>query len=273
MNSFIKFFNRFSTFFLFLLLEITAFAFVVNQSVFQKSFFAKTMINATAAFYEQTNNAAAYFLLRKKNDNLSAENAALKEKINALENFIESKNYENLLPQDSAFKILPAKIVSKSVDKINNYLIINKGKKDGVIENMGVVNFRGVVGIVQTVSENYSVALSLLSADLNISGKFKKNNYLCSVFWNGLSAKKGSAQNIPEHCQAAVGDTIITSGFSSIFPENIMIGVVKKVSRNPKTAWNDLEIDYSTDFVTANYVNVLVGKNHDELMKLTEVMQ
>ncbi|MDR0829708.1 MAG: rod shape-determining protein MreC [Prevotellaceae bacterium] len=270
MNSFFKFFQRFSTFLIFLLLETVAFVVIVNHSVFQKSFFAKTMINVSSAFYAEVNNAAAYFALKGKNDDLAQKNAILEEKINTLENFIERKNYETLLAQDSEFEVLPAKIVSKSVDKINNYLIINKGQKDGIIKNMGVVNADGVVGVVETVSENYSVVLSMLSSDLNVSGKFKKNNYLCSVFWNGFSANRGSASNIPEHCQAAVGDTIVTSGFSSIFPPNIMIGVVKKVSRNAKTAWNDLEIDYSTNFVTVSYVNVMIGKNHDELQKLID---
>ena len=105
------------------------------------------------------------------------------------------------------------------------------------------------------------------------SGKFKKTGYLCSVFWDGTSPHTGSVINIPEHIIAAVGDTIVTSGYSSIFPESIMIGTVKEVSLNTSTAWNDLTIDYATNFMSIRYVNVIVNSHFEELLNIEKTIK
>ena len=268
MDALLKFFRRISMFLVFLILETIAFLMIVNHGTFQKSIFQNTILDVTSVFYEQISSVTDYFSLKNVNDDLAKKNADLQRRVNNLEDFISRKGYEATLYEDTIIKIIPAKVINQTVDKINNCLIINKGLNDGVRENMGVINTEGVVGVVQSVSSNYAVVISILSSKLKISGKFKKSGYLCSVSWDGNSPYTGSVIDIPEHIMVEIGDTIITSGYSSIFPENIVIGTVKSVSPNPSTAWNDLKINYATDFMAIRYVNVIVGAYNDELLEL-----
>jgi len=267
-DALLKFFRRISMFLVFLILETIAFLMIVNHGTFQKSIFQNTILDVTSVFYEQISSVTDYFSLKNVNDDLAKKNADLQRRVNNLEDFISRKGYEATLYEDTIIKIIPAKVINQTVDKINNCLIINKGLNDGVRENMGVINTEGVVGVVQSVSSNYAVVISILSSKLKISGKFKKSGYLCSVSWDGNSPYTGSVIDIPEHIMVEIGDTIITSGYSSIFPENIVIGTVKSVSPNPSTAWNDLKINYATDFMAIRYVNVIVGAYNDELLEL-----
>ena len=246
---------------------------IINQGTFQNSVFHNATTSVASVFYTQISNMSDYFSLNRDNQNLAEKNAELMRKTANLEDFIARKNYEQTLYEDTILKVIPAKVVNHTIDKINNYLIINKGRKDGITENMGVITTEGIVGVVKSVSENYSVVISILSSKLKISGKFKKTGYLCSVSWNGISPYTGSASNIPEHIPTAVGDTIVTSGYSSIFPENIMIGKVKKVSLNPSTAWNDLDIEYATNFMSIRYVSVIVNSHFEELLNLERTLE
>ncbi|MDR2684700.1 MAG: rod shape-determining protein MreC, partial [Prevotellaceae bacterium] len=199
------------------MLEIAAFVSIVKNGVFQQSCFANAFITVSAVLYDGFDEITEYFLLKNTNTKLVEKNAFLEKKVINLENFILQKNYENSLKNDSDFEVLHAKVVEQTVDKVNNHLIINKGRKDGVMANMGVIGAEGVVGVVQKVTENYSVVVSALSTSLKISGKFKKNNYQCSVSWSGSSPGDGIIYNIPNHIPAQKGDIIITSGNSSIF--------------------------------------------------------
>ena len=246
---------------------------IINMGTFQSSIFQRTVLNITSVFYEKIDNVTNYFSLKKINEDLSEKNSILQQRVSNLEDFIARKNYESTLYEDTIVKIMPAKVVNQTIDKINNYLIINKGIKDGVQENMGIISTEGVVGVVQSVSTNYAEVISILNSKLNISGKLKKSGYLCSVFWSGNSPYTGSVINIPEHITVEVGDTVVTSGYSSIFPENIVIGTVKSVSLNPSTAWNDLQIKYAVDFTTLHYVNIVVGSHFDELLNIEKSLK
>ena len=273
MEVLLTFLRKISTFVVFLLLEIIAFLMIINQGTFQSSVFHNTVLNVTSTFYTEISSITDYFSLNEDNKLLAAKNAELQRKVNNLEDFIARKNYESTLYKDTIQKIVPAKVVSHTVGKINNYLIINKGTNDGITENMAVISTEGVVGVIQSVSENYAVVVSILSSKLKISGKFKTTGYLCAVFWDGVSPRTGSVKNIPEHITAAVGDTVVTSGYSSIFPEDVMIGTVKKVSLNTSTAWNDLTIEYAVDFMSIRYVNVIVFSNFEELLNLEKSLK
>ena len=246
---------------------------IVNQGTFQSTVFHSAVLNVTSSFYAQISNITDYFSLKEINVDLAKKNADLQHRVSNLEDFIAQKNYQAMLSEDTIVKIVPAKVINQTVDKLNNYLIINKGAKDGITKDMGVINNDGVVGVVQSVSKNYSVVISVLHSQQKISGKFKKSGYLCTVFWNGNSPYTGSVINIPEHITATVGDTIVTSGFSAIFPENIMIGTVKNVSLNTSTAWNDLAISYATDFMSIRYVSVVISANFEELLNLENSLQ
>lgn len=272
METFLKFLSKYYALLLFVLLEAVSALIIFNGSVFQKSFFSRLSTETASFFYSKTNNIFDYFHLRDVNESLSEQNTFLQQKIKHLESLIEQDSISSNVPSDTLLRFIPAKIVSKSVDKINNYLIIDKGKKDGISEEMGVISSNGVVGVVQNVSDNFAVVISVLSTKLKISGKLQNSNYLCSVIWNGFSPFSGMVYNIPEHIKAKIDDKIVTSGYSSIFPENMEIGTIKKITLNATTAWNDYKIQYSTNFMTVSYVSVVAFSQKDELSQIKKTI-
>jgi rod shape-determining protein MreC len=265
MKFFFKFFAKHSPFFAFILLEAISILMIANKSVFQKSFLTKLSMESTAFLHSKINGIDGYFRLKSINEQLSEKNAYLMERIDCLENIIENDSLSKNMPDASLMSYIPAKIVNKSIDRINNYFIIDKGSQDGVKDEMGVISNNGVMGVVKTTSDNYSIVLSILSDKLKISGKIQNSNYLCTIVWDGYSPFTGKVFNIPEHIRAKIGDKIVTSGYSAIFPENIEIGTIEKITLNPTTAWNDYKIKYVTDFMSVNYVYVINFKHQAEL--------
>jgi rod shape-determining protein MreC len=143
---------------------------------------------------------------------------------------------------------LSAKVVFNSVYDLQNYIIIDKGSAHGVEEDMGVFAPQGVVGVVQRVSKNYAVVLPIINPEQVISAKIKGNNQLGSVKWDGKSPLKAKLYEIPSHVNVVAGDTVVTSGFSAIFPEGVMIGVVDKAAHVENTMYCDVDINLAVDF-------------------------
>ena len=127
-----------------------------------------------------------------------------------------------------------------------------------------------VLGVVQYVSRNYSAVLLAMSAKMKLSGMIKNDGHLCTVIWDKVSTSKAEIEDIPYHIDVKIGDTIVTSGFSSIFPENYVIGTISKITKNKSTASNDLQINYSVDFMRAKYAEIVIPKDINEINKLKE---
>lgn len=277
METLIKFFKQSGTTLLFLFLEIMALVVVCNNLAYQRSVFGRVSTVLTAQANAVTTAATEYLGLRLFNSQLVEENAALKEEIEVLREELvrlhaaekDSISYEFLdsLPHTPITEYITAKVVYNTINQRHNIVIINKGSADGVMADMGVVNTQGVVGVVQSVTRHHAVIISALN-DLNISGKFTRNNFLTSVMWNGKSPLFGHVENIPRHMAPQVGDTITTSGYSAIFPEDVPIGIVRKVTQNSTTAEYDAIIEWSTSFGTLNYVHVVNNANREEIKQL-----
>jgi rod shape-determining protein MreC len=159
-------------------------------------------------------------------------------------------------------------VVFNSVYDLQNYIIIDKGSVHGVEEDMGVFAPQGVVGVVQRVSKNYAVVLPIINPEQVISAKIKGNNQLGSVKWDGKSPLKAKLYEIPSHVNVVAGDTVVTSGFSAIFPEGVMIGVVDKAAHVENTMYCDVDINLAVDFQSLSYVTVAVFENKNELLNL-----
>ncbi|MCQ2384678.1 MAG: rod shape-determining protein MreC [Paludibacteraceae bacterium] len=279
METLIKFLKQSGRFLLFFVIELCALMVVFNSNAYQRSVFGRVSTAIAARTYAITTATTEYFGLKQFNQQLAEENAELKAQLEVLQHELCATrqlqdsaitySFVDSLPHEGINEYITAKVVFNSINKRHNFIIINKGAKHGVQPDMGVVNAEGVVGVVQSVTQNHAVIISALN-NLKISGKFLRNNFLTTVFWKGLSPIYGNLENIPRHMAPQVGDTITTSGFSAIFPEDVPIGIVKKVTQNTTTAEYDAQIEWSTNFGTLNYVHVVNNTNREEILQLQQ---
>jgi rod shape-determining protein MreC len=206
-----------------------------------------------------------YFSLRKTNRVLIEEMAKLHSRIpeafyvTDLNVFYKKDSIVNL-----EYKYISAKVISNSTNKRNNFLMINKGSLHGVQNHMGVIIGNKIVGQVVSVSPHFSWIMSMLNKDSRISGKFKKNNQLVNVEWNGGNYRTGQVKEIPKHIVMVKGDTIITSGNSDIFPEGLLIGTISGFKNAQDENFNNGEILFSTDFNSLGYIEVVVDMMRKE---------
>jgi rod shape-determining protein MreC len=166
------------------------------------------------------------------------------------------------------YRYITAKVISNTTQKRNNFLMLNKGSDLGIENHMGVIIGNRIVGQVVSVTEHFSWVMSVLNKDSRISGKFKKNNQLVNIEWNGGNYRVGDVKEIPKHVTINVGDTIITSGNSDIFPEGLMIGTIKDFIIASDENFNKATLNFSTDFNSLSYVEVIIDLMREEKDKL-----
>lgn len=272
MNKILEFFYKYLSVIIFVVLEILAFLLVVNKNDLQRSVAFRYATTLSAWTYEITNSVTDYFGLAEANKELSEENARLLTENARYRDLMlcsDSSGVSNQLGIVSAREsYLSAKVVYNSVYDLQNYIIIDKGSAQGIEEDMGVFTPQGVVGVVQRVSKNYAVVLPIINPEQVISAKIKGNNQLGSVKWNGKTPLKAKLYEIPNHVNVVAGDSIVTSGFSAIFPEGIMIGVVDKATNVENTMYCDIDIALTVDFQSLSYVTVAAFTNKNELLNL-----
>lgn len=269
MNKILEFFYKYLSVVIFLILEILAFLLVVNKNDLQRSVAFRYATTLSAWTYEVTNLVTDYFGLAEANKYLAEENARLyKEIADYKSKFVDSVDVQSMVTYQSSENYLSAKVVFNSVYDLQNYIIIDKGSVHGVEEDMGVFAPQGVVGVVQRVSKNYAVVLPIINPEQVISAKIKGNNQLGSVKWDGKSPLKAKLYEIPSHVNVVAGDTVVTSGFSAIFPEGVMIGVVDKAAHVENAMYCDVDINLAVDFQSLSYVTVAVFENKNELLNL-----
>jgi rod shape-determining protein MreC len=209
-----------------------------------------------------------YFTLRKQNDKLAAENANLKSEL------LSIKYSElNTLPvrQDSVMKLIPAKVINNSVNKQYNYITLNRGSRQGVRPDMGVICSDGVVGVIVNVSQNYSTALSVLNSRWSINAKMLNSNHFGPLKWEGKNPYIAVLNEIPYHVQVKEEDEVVTSGYSDIFPEGILIGRVVKVGQSKGENFQEISVQLSTDFNNLYYVDIIQNSMNMERSQL-EIM-
>lgn len=260
MQNLLRFIRMYNVLIIFLLLQGYSINLYLNNNTFQNNILIEKTSNYTGKVYDFSNNIKEYFQLKNINNQLMSENSKL--------NNLYSKNKINYLSDEKDFNYLSAKVINNSIYKRNNYLTINKGKKHGIKDGMGVISTNGVIGIVHSTSENYALIISILNKQSAISICLKKQNNYGSLKWNGFNYREANVESIPNHVKITLGDTIITNGYSTIFPSEINIGTVKSFNTNNKTGNQDIIIDLFTDFNNIKYVYVVKSQNSREQLKL-----
>lgn len=269
MKSLFRFLIRNYFVMMFLALEAISFILIVSYNNYQRVAFINSSNDIAGTIYERFSNLGGYFSLKITNDRLAAENAALKQKLQTLTMLQEKYpvNWPDTVGAP-AYYFASAKVISNSVNKQFNYITLNKGSRQGIKPDMGIICADGVVGVITSVSPNYSTGLSLLNKQLRIPAKITKNNYFGSLVWDGNSSTSADLKEIPFHIMVNVGDTVVTSGYSSLFPEGIMIGTIEKWDQESNTNFYNIKVKLSTNFRTLKYVEVVKNTKQDELKRL-----
>jgi rod shape-determining protein MreC len=263
-------------FFLFLFLEIIALFFVFSYNNYQKVKYLNSSQVITGSIYNSFNSVVSYFELARVNRELADENAKLRSRLQSDKQvtFTPEIIPPAFVPSDSTlFKFVSAKVINNSVNKPFNYITLNKGREDGIKPDQGIISASGIVGVVTNVSESYSMGLSVLNQRWGISAKLKKNGFLGSLLWDGGDYRFANLMEIPFHVGLRVGDTITTSGYSSIFPEGIMIGTIQAFDKPAGENYYNISVKLATNFKALSYVEVVENKNKEEIEGLGNIMQ
>jgi rod shape-determining protein MreC len=256
---------------LFIILEVISLSIYIGNNEEHKNKVLNSSHTVIGGFYNLSSSVFQYFNLRKINFQLINENAKLN---NLLKASYKDNTVDLLQLYDSIYGLKyvyqPAKVINNSINKQYNYLTLNKGRNQGVKPEMAVVSPTGIVGVITEVSDNYSVAISVLNTKLNISAKIKRNGYFGSLTWNGNNYKHMILKDIPDHVEKNIGDTIVTSGYSAIFPENQLIGVITGYIDDANGNFIEIEVLLATDLKNLNLVYIISNLDRIEQKELEE---
>ena len=226
MQQIISFLYKNKLFILFLLLETLAVVFTIQSHSFHKSKFVNSANFISGGIYDRVNNFKEFLLLKKENKRLSEENAYLRNLIEIREKdsgltdavLIDTTRYMQ------KYQYTSAKGINNNYRKNNNYLTIDRGSASGIEPDLGVINSKGIVGITKSVSKNYATVLSVLNVNSRINAKLLNSHHFGSLSWDNEDFNVVQLQDLPVQASIYVGDTVVTGGKSTIFPEGIPIG-------------------------------------------------
>lgn len=252
---------------LFLLLLGISFALIIKSHSFHRSEYINSANNLTGGVYKNINSINEYLSLKEKNEVLAEENARLKEllfnKKDTVLNFKKLKFNEALF-----YTVKKAKVIKNSYNTKENYLTINAGKKDSIRSSMGVVNEKGIVGIIEKTSKNYATIISILNTRLKINAKIKNSDHFGSLNWDGKNVGYIQLIDVPRLANIKKGDSIVTGADSDIFPENIPIGKIDKVFIDTKTNYYTINVRLFNDMTALGYVYIISNSHKEEKQEL-----
>jgi len=269
MRNLLDFIIRNYFFFLFAILESIAITMFIQNNFFQRSNIINSTLELSGFFYQKYDNIAQYFSLKEANRKLLEENAKLRSK--QLNSFLVTDNkmfYRKDTLYRQQYQYFGAKVINNSVNKKNNYLTLDKGTDQGVKKEMAVVSSAGIVGIVKDVSPNFSSVISVLHMDSRISSKHRKSGQIGTVVWEENDYRYGYMKDVPTHVKINVGDSIITSEFSGIFPEGILIGKIADYTVIKSANFYNIKVRFATDFNSLTHVYIISNLMKDEIKKL-----
>ncbi len=255
------------TFLLFLLLFVLALALTIQSHSYHRSKFINSANSITGGIYGTFNGMSQYLDLKTQNQILVEENKLLRHKI--LNNATATKNptgASNSIAEN--YSVIPAEIYKNSFRATNNFLTINKGLKDSIQQDYGVISSKGIVGIIDNTSNKYATVLSVLSKNSKINAKIKTNNQIGSLTWDGKSPYVAQLEDISKFAKINVGDTIITGGESAIFPKGIGIGTIENFETDVSGDTYTIDVSLFNDMTTLQHVYILINKDKEEIKTL-----
>lgn len=271
MQQILFFLSKNSTKLLFLVLLVVSLTLTIQTHSYHRSK-AFTSANAVSgSIYEKTHAVEEYLSLKTQNDMLAEENAKLKQILYNSQTILDSSFHVRPdLRIVNDYKTYSTKIINNSYLKKENYLTVRGGSSQGFTKDMGVINSKGVVGIVENVSKNYATVQSILNTKTKIGAKVRNTDHFGTIIWDGKNAGYVQLIDVPKLAQLHKGDSIVTGGISTIFPENIPIGVVDKVFTSKASNFYTISVRLFNDMTNINHVYLLENVHFEEIQKLEE---
>jgi rod shape-determining protein MreC len=273
MRNLLNFLVRYNNLIIFLFLEGIAFYMLSSGNSYQNSRIVNGVRGMTRGIEKKIYNTRSYLSLHEINENLSAENVALKNRMGRLtkeENSLFFSVNDSLNKQQ--YLHTSAEVIDNSINRQKNFFTINKGERQGIKVDMAVISANSVAGVIVGCSKNYSVSMSLLNLNFKLSARIKSNGYFGSLSWDGRDYRYAILSEIPQHVLVNVGDTIETTGYSAIFPEGAMIGTVSDYEKFGGDFYK-ITILLTTDYKKLHFVDVIANLKKTELLELEKLYQ
>ena len=274
MRNLINFLLKYNYWFLFVILEVASFVLLFRFNNYQQSAYFTSANTVVGAVYEVSGGISSYFHLKSVNEDLLDRNMLLEEQINNLEKALKERQLDSIavnsirkMPQKD-YQLFKSRVIKNSLTLADNYITLDKGSSSGIHSEMGVVDGNGIVGIVYETSPSYSVVISVLNSKSNISCKIVGSDYFGYLKWEHGDSRYAYLKDLPRHAEFNLGDTVVTSGFSTVFPEGIMVGTVDDMSDSHDGLSYLLKIKLATDFGKLSDVRVIARNGQQEQKEL-----
>ncbi|WP_298477964.1 rod shape-determining protein MreC [uncultured Maribacter sp.] len=264
MRQIINFLIRYKTFLLYILLLIISLALSVQSHSFHQSKFFNSSNWITGSLYQTSFNITSYFDLKEENNKLVEDNKKLRQ---ALYNI----GIKDTIAMDTTainYKVISGQVIKNSYSNNRNYITINKGKKDSIKQDMGVITDKGILGIIENTSSKYASVQSVLNQHSNINAKIKNTDHFGSLIWNAKGYATVQLIDIPRLVPLTIGDTIVTGAMSSIFPENIPIGTIKEFNLDTSKSFYTIDVTLFNDMTNLKNIYIIVNPNRKEILEL-----
>ena len=263
MRNLLEFLAKYNHWFVFLILEVVSMVLLFQYNSYQGSAWFSSANAVTGKLYEWDANVETFFSLTKVNQELTQRNAYLEQEVQKLSDSLVSVTKDSSIYHRDQFallrnyRLIPAKVVANSVDKPGNLMTIDKGSADGIHKDMGVISGTGVVGIVYLVAEHYAIVIPVLNTKSNISCMIQNRGYFGYLRWKGGVSDLAYLEEVPRHAHFKLGDYVVTSGYSAVFPPGVRVGRILHVFNSADGLSYRVQLRLSTDFARLRDVCVI----------------
>ena len=279
MRNLLEFLAKCNHWFVFLILEVVSMVLLFQYNSYQGSAWFSSANAVTGKLYEWDANVETFFSLTKVNQELTQRNAYLEQEVQKLSDSLVSVTKDSSIYHRDQFallrnyRLIPAKVVANSIDKPGNLMTIDKGSADGIHKDMGVISGTGVVGIVYLVAEHYAIVIPVLNTKSNISCMIQNRGYFGYLRWKGGVSDLAYLEEVPRHAHFKLGDYVVTSGYSAVFPPGVRVGRILHVFNSADGLSYRVQLRLSTDFARLRDVCVIddtAMKERLEIMRAAE---
>lgn len=279
MRNLLEFLAKYNHWFVFLILEVVSMVLLFQYNSYQGSAWFSSANAVTGKLYEWDANVETFFSLTKVNQELTQRNAYLEQEVQKLSDSLVSVTKDSSIYHRDQFallrnyRLIPAKVVANSVDKPGNLMTIDKGSADGIHKDMGVISGTGVVGIVYLVAEHYAIVIPVLNTKSNISCIIQNRGYFGYLRWKGGVSDLAYLEEVPRHAHFKLGDYVVTSGYSAVFPPGVRVGRILHVFNSADGLSYRVQLRLSTDFARLRDVCVIDDTAMKERLEIMRAAQ
>jgi rod shape-determining protein MreC len=271
MRNLLVFVIRNNALFLFVLLQSFCFYLIIQNDNYHRAGFFNAANTVSGHAFSVYSRFTDYFSLKDVNEKLALENVQLRNQLKS--DFFDTTSKRTRITDTAnkqVYSYIVAKVVNVTVNSVNNFITINRGKKQGVDIGMAVIGPTGVVGIVKDVSDNFAVILPVINKDFHVSARVSRDNNLGNLEWKGISPYEADISDVPRQANVKKGDTIVTTGSSIHFPDNIPVGIVEKAELREGSNFYTIKLRLATSFSKLTYVYVVNDLMKNEQQKLEQ---